>query len=166
MAIGNRIKYLRKLCGLTQKELGTKLGFPERAADVRIAQYESEMRIPKENLVNEMSHIFDVSPLAINVPDIDTYYGVLHTLFSLEDTYGLHIDSLDGELCLRLDKQGSEYLTMLDMLSAWQRERERLQNGEITQKEYNAWRYNYPKSEAALQKQHRDEIRAAKNISK
>lgn len=28
----------------------------------------------------------------------------MHTLFTLEDTRGLKIGKLDGELCLRLDK--------------------------------------------------------------
>jgi len=35
---------------------------------------------------------------------------------------------------------------MLDMFSAWQQEAERLKNGEITEDEYNTWRYNYPRS--------------------
>ena len=42
MAIGKRIRFFRTLKNLTQKELGLKLRYPERAADVRVAQYESE----------------------------------------------------------------------------------------------------------------------------
>ena len=45
MAIGQRIKFFRNLRKFTQKELGLKLNFPENAADVRVAQYESETRI-------------------------------------------------------------------------------------------------------------------------
>jgi hypothetical protein len=83
------------------------------------------------------------------VPDIDSYTGLLHTLFTLEDLYGLAIGSIDGELCLTLDKdRGVSYLSMFDMFSSWQRESERLKNGEITKEEYDAWRYNYPKAEA------------------
>ena len=51
-----------------------------------------------------MADIFEVSPHALAVPDIDSYVGLMHTLFTLEDLYGLHIDEIDGELCLRLDK--------------------------------------------------------------
>ena len=29
---------------------------------------------------------------------------LMHTLFALEDMYGLKIGEIDGELCLRLDK--------------------------------------------------------------
>ena len=48
-----------------------------------------------------MAQIFEVSPNALNVPDIDTDIGLMHTLFTLEDTRGLKIGKLDGELCLR-----------------------------------------------------------------
>lgn len=56
-----------------------------------MAQYESEARTPKHNLVNEMAHIFDVSTHALTVPDIDTYIVLMHALFALEDMYGLKI---------------------------------------------------------------------------
>jgi hypothetical protein len=36
---------------------------------------------------------------------------------------------------------------MYDIFSAWQSQAEKLKSGEITQEEYNDWRYNYPKSE-------------------
>ena len=44
MAIGERIHFFRLLRGMTQKYLGTAVGFPERSADVRLAQYETGFR--------------------------------------------------------------------------------------------------------------------------
>ena len=44
MAIGERIHFFRLLRGMTQKYLGTAVGFPERSADVRLAQYETGSR--------------------------------------------------------------------------------------------------------------------------
>lgn len=42
----------------------------------------------------------------------------MHTLFTLEDTRGLKIGKLDGELCLRLDKDtGMTYHSMWDMFN-------------------------------------------------
>ena len=38
MVLGERIKRIRTFRGLTQRELGLKLGYEERNADVRIAQ--------------------------------------------------------------------------------------------------------------------------------
>ena len=69
----------------------------------------------------------------------------MHTLFTLEDLYGLHSGEIDGELCLRLDKsKGTTYLSMFDMFHAWQEQAEKLKSGEITKEEYDEWRYKYP----------------------
>ncbi len=46
MAIGERIRFFRNLRGMTQKYLGMRLGFPERSADVRLAQYETGTSTP------------------------------------------------------------------------------------------------------------------------
>ena len=126
MAIGERIHHFRLLRGFTQKYLGQQLGFSESQADVRIAQYEKGARSPKENYLNALADIFDVSPHALAVPDIDSYVVLMHTLFTLEDLYGLHIGEIDGELCLRLDKsKGTTYLSMFDMFHAWQEQAEK-----------------------------------------
>ena len=147
VAIGERIRYIRNLRGMTQKYLGMEIGFDEKTADVRVAQYESGTRTPKEKLVTDIANALDISPQALSVPNIESYVGLAHTLFTLEDTYGIRIGEIDGELCLRLDKfKGDTYLSMFDMFSAWQQEAERLKNGEITEDEYNTWRYNYPRS--------------------
>ena len=105
---GERIKRIRVKRGMTQKELGMALGFPERSADVRIAQYESGTRKPKEDLVNALAKVLKVSPHAIADTDYDTPIGLMYTLFDLEDTYGIHIDQIDGELCLRMDRHHLE----------------------------------------------------------
>ena len=95
MAIGERIHHFRLLRGFTQKYLGQQLGFSESQADVRIAQYEKGSRSPKENYLNALADIFEVSPHALAVPDIDSYVGLMHTLFTLEDLYGLHIGEIE-----------------------------------------------------------------------
>ncbi len=145
MAIGKRIRFFRNRKGMTQKQLGEILGFLGKTSDVRMAQYESEARTPKQDLVKEMAHILDVSPRAITVPEIDSYIGLMHTLFALEDMYGLKIGKIDGEVCLRFDKStDSTYSTMFDMFHAWQEQAARLERGEITKEEYDQWRYKYP----------------------
>ena len=100
MAIGERLRFFRKLRGLKLKELGLQMGFPEKSADVRMAQYESETRTPKAQLTAALAHALDVSSLALTVPDIDSDLGLMHTLFTLEDTYGLRVEEADGEICL------------------------------------------------------------------
>lgn len=145
MAIGQRIRFFRNRKGMTQRQLGEVLGFLGKTSDVRMAQYESEARIPKHDLVKEMAGIFDVSTHALTVPDIDTYIGLMHTFFALEDMYGLKIDEMDGEVVLRLDKSDySTYSSMDKMLRAWLTEAKKLETGESTKEEYDDWRYKYP----------------------
>ena len=147
MAIGERIRFIRNLKGMTQKYLGIQVSFPEKIADIRMAQYESGSRTPKADLINKVAEVFDVSTAALTVPDIESYNGVIHTLFTMEDLYGLRIDKLDDELCIRLDKgMGVNYISMLDMFTAWQEQAEKYKNGEISKEEYDHWRYNYPSS--------------------
>ena len=145
MAIGQRIKFFRNRKGMTQKYLGEILGFVGKTSDVRIAQYESEARIPKQELVKNMAHFLDVSTHALTVPDIDTYIGLMHTFFALEDMYALKISEVNGEVCLRLDKSNySTYSSMDKMLRAWLAEAKKVESGESTKEEYDEWRYKYP----------------------
>ena len=144
MATGKRIRFFRTKIGLTQKQLGEKLGFTGRTSDVRMAQYESEARSPKQDLINQLAQIFHVDSRALTVPDIDTYVGLMHTLFALEDMYGLKIKDIDGELCLCLDKSNTSFSSLFDMFSSWQQQAEKLEKGEISKDEYDEWRYRYP----------------------
>lgn len=145
MAIGERIHFLRNLRGMTQKFLGMAVGFPEKTADVRMAQYESGTRTPKADLTAALANKLDVSPKALDIPEIDSDIGLMHTLFALEDLRGLRVGEIDGELCLRLDKSNRKvYDDMLRMLSAWQEQAAKLDAGEITKEEYDQWRYRYP----------------------
>ena len=150
MAIGERIRFFRNMKGITQKYLGQVVGFPERSADVRMAQYETGSRTPKADLTKTLADFFGVSTNALTVPDIDTDIGLMHTLFALEDIRGLTIGEIDGEVCLRLDKsKGKTYHAMLEMLSAWAEQARKLETGEITREHYDHWRYNYPEYDTA-----------------
>jgi len=145
MAIGNRIKFFRSRQGMTQKQLGEMLGFLGKTSDVRMAQYESESRTPKQDLVKELAGIFDISTQAITVPDIDTYTGLMHTLFALEDMYGLKITEADGKPMLTLDPSISAPGSQMDnMFHAWMEHANKLNAGKISKEEYDKWRYNYP----------------------
>lgn len=146
MAIGERIHFFRLLRGMTQKYLGTAVGFPERSADVRLAQYETGSRKPKADLTAALAQVLDVSPQALDVPDIDSQIGLMHTLFTLEDVYGLTVSEADGEVCLKVNKdKGKEAYELLQMLYAWKEQADKLPSEEISREEYDNWRYHYPK---------------------
>lgn len=146
MAIGERIHFFRLLRGMTQKYLGTSVGFPERSADVRLAQYETGSRKPKTELTTALAQVLDVAPQALDVPDIDSYIGLMHTLFALEDIYGLTVSETGGEACLKINKdKGKDATELLKMLHAWKEQADKLSNEEINREQYDQWRYHYPK---------------------
>ena len=145
MAIGERIHFFRIMRGMTQKYLGMALGFPEKSADVRLAQYETGTRTPKADVTEALAQVLDVSPKALDVPDIDSYIGLMHTLFTLEDRYGLEVCESDGEAHLRVNiRKGRDAEQLSQMLAAWQEQSARLAAGEISREEYDRWRYHYP----------------------
>lgn len=146
MAIGERIRFFRNLRGMTQKYLGIQAGFPEKTADIRMAQYESGTRTPKQDLTNALAAALEVSPLALDTPDIDSYLGLMHTLFVLEDRYGLTVENRDGDVALRFDpRMGKDAASISQMVLAWAAKSDKYHRGEISKEEYDRWRYNYPK---------------------
>ena len=146
MAIGERIRFFRNLRGMTQKYLGQMVGFPEKTADIRMAQYESGSRTPKAELTESLASALGVSPLALSVPDIDSYLGLMHTLFTLEDRYGLTVETGENGVSLRVDpRKGKDAAELSEILNAWAEQSEKYHNGDINRDEYDKWRYNYPK---------------------
>ena len=45
MAIGERIRFFRNLCGMTQKYLGQVVGFPKKTADIRMNPEVERLRL-------------------------------------------------------------------------------------------------------------------------
>ena len=121
------------------------LGFPEKTADIRMAQYESGSRTPKAELTESLAGALRDSPLALSVPDIDSYLGLMHTLFTLEDRYGLTVETGENGVSLRVDpRKGKDDAELSEMLTAWAEQAERYRNGEINREDYDKWRYRYP----------------------
>lgn len=143
MKSGQKIKELRQARNLSQKELGIMSGLSEPA----IRNYELGNRTPSSRQLEKIATALNVSIYAISDPEIEDYNGVLHTLFQLEEMYGLTVAKVDGVVCLKLDdtkKNG----TLSKMLPLWCEKKEQLSRGEITQEEYDSWCKRYPMSHA------------------
>lgn len=68
--IGEKIKKIRIKNSLTQKQLGILVGFPESNADIRIAQYESGIRVPKAELTEKIAEVLNVTTAELVVPEL------------------------------------------------------------------------------------------------
>lgn len=146
--IGERIGFFRRLHNYTQKELGKLLGFSDKTCDVRVAQYESGDRVPKEEMLKKIAAIFGISPYALNIPNIRTWASRMHIFFAMEDKYGSEIKKIDGEYYLRIEKTYPDEPCITGVRNAvlqeWVDMYTALQEGKITKSEYDYWRYNYP----------------------
>ena len=82
-----------------------------------------------------MAQALDVVPQALDIPDIDSHIGLMHTLLILEDIYGLTINEADGEICLKASRDKDKDAAALStMLCAWKEQADKLSSEEISRK--------------------------------
>lgn len=172
MTIGERIKRIRLLRGMTQWELGVAVGFDERSADTRIAQYETNYRVPKENTLDEIAKVLQVNRYNLYIPNdgLKCAEDLILALFWLEEDFPGFIHFFDLVPDLYLPQTFDEEMpplryypsgNMLDVpkigmyfsdfisdsvMKEWKYHKEQLQKGEITKNEYFDWKLNWPKS--------------------
>ncbi|CDD10862.1 putative uncharacterized protein [Phascolarctobacterium succinatutens CAG:287] len=146
--IGERIAFFRRLNNYTQKYLGELLGFSDKTCDVRVAQYESGDRIPKDAMLEKIAAIFNISPGTLDIPNINSWARRMQIFFAMEDKYGSEIKKIDGEYYLRIEKTYPDEPCITGVRNAvlqeWVDMYTALQEGKITKSEYDYWRYNYP----------------------
>lgn len=86
--VGSRIRLIRKAKGLTQAELGEKVGL---TAD-RVQKYENGIRKPKPELIQEFATALGVNRKALEDPIISDPVGALFALFEMEMLYNLKVE--------------------------------------------------------------------------
>lgn len=138
MKIGEKIRKFRTEKGLSQKELAKMTGLSEPA----IRNYELGNRTPPDKQLAAIAGALGISQFAISNPDIESYIGVMHTLFALEEEY-------DATLVC---EPGATYITfpagsdLRSRLIDWGEAFSKLKNGFMTKEEYEEWKNTYPES--------------------
>lgn len=146
MTIGKKIKKYREEKKLTQKQLALRAGMSEPA----IRNYELGNRTPSEKQIEKIALSLDVSPFAISNPDLESYIGVMHALFYLEENYGVIPGEIDGEICLRFKDRFSGISTDIEK---WLEKYQAVQNAsdddlEKAEAYYEEWKNSYPRLSA------------------
>lgn len=124
---GQRLNYIRRLRGMTMKELGVALGFDESSAPVRIAQWEAGTRNPKPDAVEKMASILKFNPDRLS-PSPENLVDAVIDHFLWED------DDIAASEKIRLFRFLFDFWTM----------RTRLQEGSITPEQYDEWKLCWP----------------------
>lgn len=159
MTIGEKIKKYRLKKKLSQKQLAVMTGMSEPA----IRNYELGNRTPSDTQLEKISGALGISLFSLAEPNFDSYISVMHSLFALEDDYGLHAAIIDGTLCMRFTDKGMDSHTMMENIEKWADVYEKYRTGEITEEYYQNWKANYPKVSALEAKKELDSLRQKRN---
>ena len=150
MAVGDRIKRVRNMRDMTQRELGLAVGFDENSADVRIAQYESGTRTPKEDMLRKIAEILDVNYYSLYEPTIYATQDIMYTLFELDEHYKIHLNEIINPYTSDLPRKqiGISFNANLlnEFMSEWLIRKRELAEGYITKEEYQEWKLNWPQT--------------------
>ena len=135
MDVGYKLYQLRRERGLTQAELGRRVGVSEAA----IRAYETGKRKPKQVHLERIADALGVRPEAIADYGIDDVDEVIHLLFRLGEDWKLRpVEVVDGHFFLESHDQD-----IFNAVKSWGEMRKRLESGEITELEYVTWRDGY-----------------------
>ena len=139
MSTGKNIKKVRKWREMTQSELGKALGIGEGSAGTRIAQYETEKRTPKGEILGKIAGVLCVNPKCLAAPNGYSEDDMIYRLLILEDYFPemkLERNSRTGEVVINLqNKKINEFLYQ------WGTIRGKRKQGMISEDEYMQWRY-------------------------
>ncbi|MGN0621426.1 MAG: helix-turn-helix domain-containing protein [Porcipelethomonas sp.] len=144
--IGDKIHRIRNFRGLTQKELGLAVGFDDRSADVRIAQYESGTRTPKYALTEKIAEVLDVNPQYLCNEEMLGAEGIMLMLLELDEHYPISIQDCEDEYGNSRKGICFGSILMTDLFSEWQQRKKDLADGKISKAEYTEWKLNWPKT--------------------
>ena len=166
MILGERIKRIRTFRGLTQRELGLKLGYEERNADVRVAQYESGYRVPKKDTLMEIARILNVNYINFIIEAPGCAEDIMQTFFWLDednrntfhlfqlvrnpgkerngdDTIAKYNDSDEWPVSQPVGMY-FQYGLVDEFMQEWLLRQQELHAGQITREEYFEWKLNWP----------------------
>lgn len=148
--IGARIRNIRNAKGMSQGELGEKIGLN---AD-RVQKYENGARKPKPDMLKRIASALEVSTLALTDPVTTNYIGAMFAMFELENTFNMKIgktpDDQPPGLCISVDFKDEIYKYMEEWYKAYTQMQSELEiassdeeRKEITDS-YHNWEWTFP----------------------
>ena len=166
MTVGEKIKKIRTFRGMTQKELGLAVGFEEKGADNRIAQYETNYRVPKRELLDKIAQALRVESQNFYTLRPGCAEDFMRTFFWLdEDSPGsIRLFQLvrnpgktgaSDDTAVRYNDTDDwpaqppvgiyfNYGLVDEFMREWLLRQQELHAGEITRDEYFEWKLNWP----------------------
>ena len=142
MTIGEKIKIARTLRGFTQKELASLIELP----DVRIRQYETNIRTPKDVQLQSIANALGVPFCFFNTHSLETKDDIMQTLFELNAETGIHIIPINSD-----NDENTQYAisfndaSLNNLLAKWYQQQQE-ENTHYLNTPYTEWEITYPDS--------------------
>lgn len=165
MTLGEKIRKYRILQNLSQKELGLKLGFSNTTADVRIRQYESGTKIPRDDIRQKIAEVLGVDISALSDIAIQSNEDVMQVLFYLSEILDINVEKTDDKFYLSFATDCSDREQLMSYLNVWYSQKKNLQNtangtSEDSVREYKLWESRFPKDIKQYWKQQLEKLNA------
>lgn len=139
MTIGEKIKIARLMRKITQKELALLIDLP----DVRIRQYETNIRTPKEKQLQEIAGALGVPIEFFKNHSIDSILDIMHVLFELDNNIGINIssnnDSIHPSFSISFNNT-----SLNNYIGEWKKIKDRVKNSSELEDYYKEWIITFP----------------------
>ena len=135
---GERISFARQMRRMTQDEVSEKLGLTGECKRRSMTRYERGDRIPKEDRLLEIAKILNVNVNAIKSYDYINPNDLIYINIWMEELipgYKIDLDTLDKTWF-----DSVKYLKLF--VRDWKEMNQKLENKEISLKEYIEWKLN------------------------
>ena len=143
MISGQKLKKLRLLRDLTQKELAIKAGL----TDAAIRNYELGNRSPTKEQLQKIAKALDCDISSLIDHEPNSIHEFIHIIFDYEKEMKLRplVDESTSTLM-------SRNMNFNDFLVEWDEMRKKHYDGEITDEEFEDWKLSYPKRSRFLRR--------------
>ena len=144
--IGSRIRTIRNARGLSQAELGEKVGL---SAD-RIQKYENGARKPKNDMLKRLADALEVRPLALTDPVTISYIGAMYAFFEMERSFHIGVDKTQEELSISIDSQSELYRYIDEWYKVYKKMKSDMELASSDEERknimdsYHNWEWNFP----------------------
>lgn len=135
MISGKKLRELRLLRNLTQKELAIK----SRLTDAAIRNYELGNRSPSREQLEKIAEALNCDSSALLDHNLTTKFDFFQILFDSEESQKLRPLVEEGTVALM-----SHSPELNDLIVEWDEMRKKHYNGEITDEELRDWKLSYP----------------------
>ena len=147
MTLGDRIRYVRQLRGMTQTELAEKAGFTaDENGRIRISQYENDSRIPRKETLKKISEALGVHSYYLSLDEHTAALDFAYALLEWDRTTNFIIRK---EMVENKDHYLEEHYLIdfntdffNDFFKEWMQKKANLKDGKISKDDYIEWTIN------------------------